>query len=124
MLLRILQFSVVGALEAAAPACVKTGMRCGQQERQPTVASTTMAMWSVRDVVAAAVLERMIVEREGSKRGESELRSAALVVVQLEAHSVVDLVVGEGDVILVDCVPLLDANLLGACARLCSDELL
>ena len=79
-------------------------------------------MWSVReyvagaafrgpDVVAAAVLERMIVEREGSKRGESELRSAALVVVELEAHAVVDLVVLERDVVLVNVVPAPHAQL-------------
>ena len=47
-----------------------------------------------------------------------------LVVVEFEAHAVVDLVVAEGDVVLVDVVPLLDADLIGARARLRRHQLL
>ena len=47
-----------------------------------------------------------------------------LVVVELEAHAIVDLVILEGDMILVDGVPLLDADLVGPGARLCRHELL
>ena len=43
-----------------------------------------------------------------------EFVGVALVVVQLEAHAVVDLVVLELDVVLEDGVPLLDADLLRA----------
>ncbi|KAK3408751.1 hypothetical protein EUGRSUZ_J00925 [Eucalyptus grandis] len=46
------------------------------------------------------------------------------VVVELEAHAVVDLVVLEGDVVLVDVVPLLDSDLVGAGARLGGHQLL
>lgn len=53
-----------------------------------------------------------------------QTRPTFLVVVELEAHAVVDLVVAEGDVVLVDGVPLLDADLLGPGARLRRHELL
>jgi hypothetical protein len=46
------------------------------------------------------------------------------VVVELEAHAVVDLVVLQGDVVLVDVVPLLDAELLRPRPGLRRDELL
>ena len=47
-----------------------------------------------------------------------------LVVVELEAHAVVDLVVLEGDVVLVDSVPLLDADLVRSGTRLGRHQLL
>ncbi|CAH0374783.1 unnamed protein product [Pelagomonas calceolata] len=56
------------------------------------------------------------------RRGELS-RRRGLVVVQLEAHAVVDLVVLERDVVLEDGVPLLDADLLGPGAALRRDEL-
>jgi hypothetical protein len=52
------------------------------------------------------------------------LGSGRLVVVELEPHPVVDLVVLERDVVLVDVVPLLDADLLGARPRLRRHQLL
>lgn len=48
----------------------------------------------------------------------------ALIVVELEAHAVVDLVVLESDMILVDVVPLLDSNLLRSRSGLRRHELL
>ena len=56
------------------------------------------------------------------RRGELSRRG--LVVVQLQAHAVVDLVVLERDVIFKNGVPLLDADLLGPGAALRGDELL
>nr|ACU13964.1 unknown [Glycine max] len=47
-----------------------------------------------------------------------------LVVVEFETHAVVDLVILESDVILVYGVPLLDADLVGSCARLSRHQLL
>ena len=49
---------------------------------------------------------------------------ADLVVVELEAHAVMDLVVPEGDVVLLDGIPLLDADLVGARAGLSGRQLL
>lgn len=48
----------------------------------------------------------------------------SLVVVEFETHAVVDLVILESDVILVDGVPLLDADLVGSGARLSRHKLL
>ena len=47
-----------------------------------------------------------------------------LVIVQLKAHAIVDLVILQCDVVLEDVVPLLDADLLRACARLSCHQLL
>lgn len=47
-----------------------------------------------------------------------------LVVVELEAHAVVDLVVLECNMVLVDVVPLLDTDLVGTGTSLGGDELL
>jgi len=47
-----------------------------------------------------------------------------LVVVELEAHAVVNLVVLEGDVVLVGVVPLLDPDLVGPRPRLRRHQLL
>lgn len=47
-----------------------------------------------------------------------------LVVVEFETHAVMDLVILESDVILVYGVPLLDADLVGSCARLSRHQLL
>ena len=47
-----------------------------------------------------------------------------LVVVELQAHAVVDLVVLQRDVVLVDGIPLLDPQLLGARADLRGQQLL
>ena len=44
--------------------------------------------------------------------------------VELEAHAVVYLIVLERYVVLVDRIPLLDAQLLGSCARLRREQLL
>ena len=49
---------------------------------------------------------------------------ADLGVVELEAHAVMDLVVPEGDVVLLDGKPLLDADLVGARAGLRRHQLL
>ena len=49
---------------------------------------------------------------------------AYLVVVELKAHAVVNLVVPEGDVVLVDCIPLLDADLIGPRAGLSGHKFL
>ena len=49
---------------------------------------------------------------------------SVLVVVQFEAHPIVDLVVRESDVIFVDRMPLLDADLLWPGPRLCCHQLL
>ncbi|GLT70135.1 hypothetical protein SLA2020_422320 [Shorea laevis] len=46
------------------------------------------------------------------------------IVIKFETHSVVDLVVLEGDVILVDVVPLLDPDLLRPCPCLRRYQLL
>lgn len=46
------------------------------------------------------------------------------VVIELETHAIMDLVILEGDVILVDIVPLLDPNLLGPGSGLSGNELL
>lgn len=46
------------------------------------------------------------------------------VVVQLEPHAVVNLVVSQGDMVLVDVVPLLNAYLLWPCPCLSCDQLL
>lgn len=54
----------------------------------------------------------------------AENSSGPLVVVELEAHAVMDFIVLEGDVVLVDVVPLLDPNLVGSGTRLSSHELL
>ena len=43
---------------------------------------------------------------------------------QLKTHTVVNFVVFQGDVILVDCVPLLYPQLLGTRAELCCRQLL
>ena len=45
-------------------------------------------------------------------------------VVELEAHAIVYLVVLESDVVLVDCVPFLNPDLLGPSTRLSRNELL
>merc|ERR1719421_2582194 len=50
-------------------------------------------------------------------------RRPRLVVVQLEAHAVVNLIVVERDVVLVHGVPLLDPKLLRPCACLRSKQL-
>lgn len=51
------------------------------------------------------------------------LRKTKLIVVELQAHAVVDFIVFQCDVILVHRVPLLDANLVWPCASLCSYQL-
>lgn len=75
----------------------------------------------------------MLRRRSPSRTGEdsgcfrfepSPIEGLRLVVVELETHAVVDLVILEGDVVLVDVVPLLDAELLRSRARLRRDELL
>eukprot|EP01050_Picozoa_sp_SAG11_P002279 SAG11_NODE_113_length_16061_cov_16.161143_2_plen_88_part_00 len=45
-----------------------------------------------------------------------ETQTSALIVVHLETHPIMDLVVFQRDVVLVDCVPLLDPNLLSPSA--------
>lgn len=52
-----------------------------------------------------------------------EVKDANLVVVELEAHAVVDLVVLKGDMVFVDVVPLLDPDLVGPGSSLSGDEL-
>merc|ERR1719401_906317 len=52
-----------------------------------------------------------------------ELRAGS-VVVQLQAHSVLDFVILKRDVVLVDVVPLLDPDFLPPCTALGGDELL
>lgn len=47
-----------------------------------------------------------------------------LIVVELETHAVVDFIVPEGDVILVDGVPLLNSDFVGASAGLGRHQLL
>jgi len=44
--------------------------------------------------------------------------------IHLQAHPIVDLVIGEGDMILIYGIPFLKLDLLGVCASLCSDEAL
>lgn len=46
------------------------------------------------------------------------------IVVELEAHAIMNLVILEGDVVLVDGVPLLNPDLLGPSTRLRGDKLL
>jgi len=46
------------------------------------------------------------------------------LVVQLQVHTIVDLIVLQGDVVLEDGVPLLQHDLVPACARLCRHQLL
>lgn len=55
-------------------------------------------------------------------RNESEVQ--CLLIVELKVHAVMYLVVPEGDVVLEDGVPLLEDNLVPACAGLGRDELL
>jgi len=52
-------------------------------------------------------------ERERQRRGTN---------VKLESHAGVDRVIGEGDVVLVDVVPLLNAQLVGAGACHCGND--
>ncbi len=47
-----------------------------------------------------------------------------LLVVELEVHAVVDFVVLQSDVVLEDCVPLLQNNLVPPCAGLSCYEFL
>jgi len=58
----------------------------------------------------------------GKEREEEDTRS--LVVVEFETHAIVDLVILQSDVILVDGVPLLDADLVGSGASLSRHKLL
>lgn len=46
-----------------------------------------------------------------------------LVVVELKTHAIMNLIIFERDVILVDCVPFLDPQLLGPRARLRCQQL-
>lgn len=62
----------------------------------------------------------MVIVMMTAERG----KDLGLVVVELETHAVVDLVVLEGDVILVDVVPLLDPDLLSSGPGLSGHELL
>ena len=55
---------------------------------------------------------------ESKESGESTNEPPDLVVVQLKAHAIVNLIVLKRDVILEDCVPLLYSDLLGPRARL------
>ena len=56
--------------------------------------------------------------------GGGDGESSNLVVVQLEAHAVVDFVILKRDVVLKYVVPLLDADLLRSCASLSCHQLL
>ncbi|KAJ6322964.1 hypothetical protein OIU77_012736, partial [Salix suchowensis] len=47
-----------------------------------------------------------------------------LVVVELEAHAIMNLVILEGNMVLVDVVPLLDPDLLSSGTGLCRHKLL
>jgi len=47
-----------------------------------------------------------------------------LVVVELEAHAIMNLVILEGNMVLIDVVPLLDPDLLSSGTGLCRHELL
>ena len=47
---------------------------------------------------------------------ETKTGNLTLVVVELEAHAIVNLVILESDVVFVDVVPLLDPNLVGPSA--------
>ena len=49
---------------------------------------------------------------------KGKLWCSSSIVVQLQAHPVVHLIVRQCDVVLVDRVPLLDADLLGSCTGL------
>ena len=65
---------------------------------------------------------RRVLVFTGIQMRRGEFVGVALVVVQLQAHAVVDLVVLERDVIFKNGVPLLDADLLGPGAALRRDE--
>lgn len=58
------------------------------------------------------------------KENTDEWSESDLIVVEFEAHAVVDFVVLESNMILVDIVPLLNPNLLGSSPSLGSHELL
>lgn len=60
-------------------------------------------------------------EREREKKIPE---GSELVVVELEAHAVMDLVVFEGDMVLVDVVPFLDPDLVSSRPRLRRHQLL
>ncbi|CAK0853480.1 unnamed protein product [Prorocentrum cordatum] len=60
-------------------------------------------------------------EQLTSAAQHASLSASSSVVVQLQAHPVLDLVILQGDVVLVDVVPLLDADLFPASAALGRD---
>ena len=55
---------------------------------------------------------------------ETKTGNLTLVVVELEAHAIVNLVILESDVVFVDVVPLLDPNLVGPRTSLSRHKLL
>ena len=67
---------------------------------------------------------RRVLAFTGIQMRRGEFVGVALVVVQLQAHAVVDLVVLEGNVVFVHGVPLLDAQLLRSRASLRCEQFL
>ncbi|KAF4358439.1 hypothetical protein F8388_018303 [Cannabis sativa] len=59
-----------------------------------------------------------------SKLPEQKTKDAKSVVVELEAHAVMDLVVLESDMVFVDVVPLLNSNLISSGSGLSRHQLL